>query len=379
VSVSSSRNPALDGIRGLAISLVLYLHSVPSGLPNHPFLGWILKMGRFAWSGVDLFFVLSGFLIGGILLDAVESPAYFKTFYIRRAYRILPPYAIVLLLAVAIHRTVFWLPQYLVFLQNVWMAMIGSFGITELSMTWSLAIEEQFYLTLPLAIRFAPRRRLVLGLASVVLLAPFVRWIVYHAFAFHEFKGRIVAVYALTPCRADALCVGVLVALAYRTPWLCPKIMEWRNYIYAAFALLGIAGFVILLGPSRGFPFGAFGLGYSFVAALYALLLMCVLLSSRFSAIFSWSPLRSMGILAYGLYLFHGAFIDLFRWLMGKFLAPHIAYSIGPPIAIVVVIPIAALSWKYFEKPLVKRGHRYQYWSETESEPVACLTYSSQL
>jgi len=87
------RIPALDGIRGLAISLVLVFHTMPGGLPRHPALWPLIRLGRFCWSGVDLFFVLSGFLIGGILLDAAHSPAYFKTFYIRRAYRILPLYA----------------------------------------------------------------------------------------------------------------------------------------------------------------------------------------------------------------------------------------------------------------------------------------------
>jgi len=88
----SVRIPALDGLRGIAILLVLLRHSL-FGMPtNSRFLAKILAAGQLTWSGVDLFFVLSGFLIGGILLDARESPRYFQTFYIRRAYRILPLY-----------------------------------------------------------------------------------------------------------------------------------------------------------------------------------------------------------------------------------------------------------------------------------------------
>jgi peptidoglycan/LPS O-acetylase OafA/YrhL len=359
---SAPRIPALDGIRGLAISLVLWLHVMPSAFPKHPFLNWIVRMGRFSWSGVDLFFVLSGFLIGGILLDAVESPAYFKTFYIRRAYRILPLYALLLLTALAIERTVYWLPSYLVMLQNVWMAFIGTFGISALSMTWSLAIEEQFYLTLPLVVRFTPRRQLATGLASVALAAPLVRWLAYHAFAYHGFKGRIVAVYALTPCRADALCLGVLAALAFRTPRLWSKLVERRNYVFATLTLFTVAGVVILLGDSAGFPYNPFGVGYSFVGVFYVLLLVSVLLSARLNRIFSWGPLRGMGIIAYGLYLFHCAFIDAFRWLAGKLFPSHpLGYSIAAAVAVAVVIPLAVVSWKYFEKPLVKRGHRYAY------------------
>src|ERR1700751_4546946 len=95
------RIPALDGMRGLAISLVLWWHifgPLNGSLPNHPFLGEVAHLSRFTWSGVDLFFVLSGFLIGGILLDEINSPAYFSTFYIRRAYRILPLYTVILVL-----------------------------------------------------------------------------------------------------------------------------------------------------------------------------------------------------------------------------------------------------------------------------------------
>jgi len=96
------RIPALDGIRGTAIALVLLWHgffSQITSLPNHPHLAHIVALGRFTWSGVDLFFVLSGFLIGGILIDAVGREHYFGRFYIRRAHRILPLYAFVLIFA----------------------------------------------------------------------------------------------------------------------------------------------------------------------------------------------------------------------------------------------------------------------------------------
>ena len=98
---SSVRIPVLDGLRGAAICLVLLWHgflSTLTNLPHHPYVAHIFALGRFAWSGVDLFFVLSGYLIGGILLDAADSERYFAPFYIRRAHRILPLYSVVLLL-----------------------------------------------------------------------------------------------------------------------------------------------------------------------------------------------------------------------------------------------------------------------------------------
>ncbi|MGA7905778.1 MAG: acyltransferase, partial [Candidatus Sulfotelmatobacter sp.] len=95
---SSTRIPALDGLRGVAILLVLLCHAVFELHPRSTFLSRLLIAGRLTWSGVDLFFVLSGFLIGGILLDARRSPRYFSTFYARRAYRILPLYMVILAL-----------------------------------------------------------------------------------------------------------------------------------------------------------------------------------------------------------------------------------------------------------------------------------------
>src|SRR5262249_59028385 len=98
----SVRIPALDGLRGIAILLVLLRHAIfgvtsIQGIETHSALAnFVIACGQLTWSGVDLFFVLSGFLIGGILLDARSSPRYFQTFYIRRAYRILPLYFLII-------------------------------------------------------------------------------------------------------------------------------------------------------------------------------------------------------------------------------------------------------------------------------------------
>ena len=164
---SSTRIPALDGLRGIAILLVLLRHSVFEFHPNSKFFSHLLVAGRLSWSGVDLFFVLSGFLIGGILLDAIASPRYFKTFYVRRAYRILPLYAVVMALfslryvtshgsagplGSFSHSPIPW-ASYVTFTQNIWMAWLGTFGVGAVAATWSLAVEEQFYLTVPFIIR----------------------------------------------------------------------------------------------------------------------------------------------------------------------------------------------------------------------------------
>jgi peptidoglycan/LPS O-acetylase OafA/YrhL len=222
---SSARLPELDGLRGIAILLVLIFHGVSEQHFASSFLSRLRVVGRMGWTGVDLFFVLSGFLIGGILLDVRQSSSYFKTFYARRAYRILPVYFVVL----ALFSLRFFFPvagplggfsqspvpwfSYLTFTQNIWMMLVGSLGAGTLAATWSLAVEEQFYLSAPLVVRKISGSRLALVLLAVIAAAPVLRTAIYLGAA----HGRI-ADYILMPCRADALSCGMLCAWMARTP-----------------------------------------------------------------------------------------------------------------------------------------------------------------
>ena len=156
------RIPELDGLRGLAILSVLFWHYGHYYAPAPGSIGaWLPPLLRLAWSGVDLFFVLSGFLIGGILIANRKASNYWRVFYVRRACRIFPLYFVVLAAFVLATATItpqpsnwllkqeppFW--NYPLFLQNLaWLAR-SSFGSDFLGPTWSLAVEEQFYLVLP--------------------------------------------------------------------------------------------------------------------------------------------------------------------------------------------------------------------------------------
>src|SRR5882757_1657709 len=189
---STDRIPELDDLRGVAIAMVLVSHYAVFGfVTKHGSLTSYLKaLPGLGWSGVDLFFVLSGFLIGGILLDARESSNYFQVFYARRFFRIVPIYAVVLLFFAvaggvarsAQGRDFTWLfansmpwYAYATFTQNFWMVFHGSAGGNWLAPTWSLAVEEQFYLTLPLVVRFVSRQRLIVWLVLLVFCAPLLR------------------------------------------------------------------------------------------------------------------------------------------------------------------------------------------------------------
>lgn len=243
----SRRIPELDGLRGIAILLVLYYHYVESSPVLPSFLS---ALGRLTWSGVDLFFVLSGFLIGGILLNARESPNYFKAFYVRRAYRILPIYAATLAgfwllraltqVEYSDNASLQWLfsrpfawYSYATFIQNFSMSYYGNLGPAWLGATWSLAVEEQFYLTLPLMIKYVRPRRLPFLLGIVILFAPVFRTLLRLFIAQGE-VGTLV----LMPSRADALMLGVVAALFLRTENLRQALVAAKKSLYVAQAVL---------------------------------------------------------------------------------------------------------------------------------------------
>lgn len=370
------RVPFLDGIRGLAIGLVLLWHGffgAPMSLPNHPIASRMISLGRLSWSGVDLFFVLSGFLIGGILLDAAESKRYFSTFYLRRAHRIVPLYAAVIafvfLTPMAFRSLgITWianrisLPYYVSFLQNFWMAKNGVFGSNILGVTWSLAIEEQFYLTLPLTIRFVRRSRLWWIVAAMIVGAPLLRILLNYTL-----HGGPFASYVLMPCRADALGFGLAAALMTRNPRLWQSVVRRRNWVYTGLAGTLLLVIVLLLSGFTPFTDKVLGLEYSLLGLLYFLLLLTALLNRQLEAIFSMSTLRYLGTIAYGLYLLHLGCMAAVRAL-----ATHIYQGQSGWMVLAVSIcgigiaaALAAISWEYLEKPLIRRGHRYQY-----AEPV---------
>src|SRR5436190_21610863 len=155
------RIAALDGIRGFAILLIIFFHyyNVDGEFARGSIPAYVLSLTRLTWTGIDLFFILSGFLIGGILLEARESPTYYRTFYIRRAYRILPLYVVIIAL--------YWLTPaflqptgrpvpfyvYTTLTQNIWVALGGKLASSWLLVTWTIGTEEQFYLIAPAMIK----------------------------------------------------------------------------------------------------------------------------------------------------------------------------------------------------------------------------------
>ena len=376
-SAAPARIPQLDGLRGIAILLVISLHYLND--TQHGTFGSLLyRFGsafRLGWIGVDLFFVLSGFLIGGILLDARGTENYFRTFYLRRIFRILPIYYLWLTLFAAATfllgtsvgtvypndpSTAKLLPAYYLFLQNYIRVPFASFAWLWLAVAWSLGVEEQFYLMSPPLIRFLAISRLKSALVATLLFTPLFRAVVYVLWS-----GGGAAMYVWMPCRADSLAVGVLAALLWREG----KIQSWyaahHAHFYMLLVVLALAIPVFIKWLFSPYAFWMGFLGYSWLALFFICLLLQGLLEPQgaWSHFLSWAFLREMGRLSYCIYLIHFLILGLCHSLILHKL-PSISSISGAAVTLLaffLTYLLAALSWRYFEHPLLRRGHLYKY------------------
>jgi peptidoglycan/LPS O-acetylase OafA/YrhL len=359
------RIPELDGVRGLAIALVLLHHYATVTITSNKVLYFAFLPTYLMWSGVDLFFVLSGLLIGGILLDNRESHRYYAVFYLRRIYRIFPLYYLMIMLlvigvSVCPHSPLFegsmpiWI--FPLYAQN----LTGHFLRAPLwiGVTWSLAVEEQFYILFPLAVRTLQRKSLLFLMVTCILGAPILRtMVVLNGFGFEQ-------VYPLLPCRADALALGVVAAMIIRSEqakswitrnsrllYLClvalctvlPTMLKWRTYKYVG------------------------TIGYSIFGITYFLLITLLLVTpvGVMKRMFDTSWIRWLGTVSYCVYLVHqpvrvGLFL-LFHLDSAKGIAGLTTLLITL-LALAITLVVAHCSWILLEKPLVNRAQlRYRY------------------
>lgn len=372
---SQARIPQLDGLRGIAVLIVVLYHYVLSiSLPPGGFFSRLQDCFRLGWCGVDLFFVLSGFLIGGILLDSKESPCYFRTFYFRRFHRIFPLYYAWLALYLALALGVFqylpcsiavawsgWRPVvvYAFFLQNLVSKQLRGISAPWLGPLWSLAVEEQFYLLMPLAVRFLPKRRLVRLLLATILLSPVLRLLVAKWMPSHATQ------YVATPLRADALAMGVLLAVALRDKNWYARLTRNQNWLYATIVLLfsGVLYLAVRTPAPGGIAQAVWGL--SCVDAFFTLVMLLALVRPHGS----WADLcrrptlRNIGGISYCIYVIHLAVNTLCQAVLRSRLeAPSVVLdTAGVVMACAVTWVVAKLSWRYLELPMVHRGHAYKY------------------
>ena len=327
--------PQLDGLRAVAVLMVFVHHAYAVPL---------------LWSGVDLFFILSGYLITNILLrdsGRMNFGSMLGRFYLRRAQRILPPYILCLVLITLLTGQKWagiW-PFYAFFLQNVPYAFHW-IGFGALVPLWSLAVEQHFYLVWPFLVYFLPKRALGPCMVALLLGVPVLRAVCTHLFAFPE------AMYVLTPFRIDTMAAGALAAL-----WLphCRRetVLRWAPFVM----LLGVIVFAMLsLSPafrrSSNSPFFN-SIGYSLNIVIFGgLFLWSVLADVRGLLVrfLSSAPLRALGRISYTFYLLHLLMLTRF----GFYFSPHLA----APIVFLLTVVLATLSWYALEKPVLALGGR---------------------
>jgi peptidoglycan/LPS O-acetylase OafA/YrhL len=306
--------PALDGIRGVAILLVVWYHSllgVPAASEPGPVDLAYQRLRTAGWTGVDLFFVLSGFLITGILIDAKGRARYFRTFYIRRTLRIFPIYYAFLAVAIGLAALLrhaggswqtlwenqVWLWSYL---SNVLIAQEGMDATPGTGHLWSLAIEEQFYLVWPFLVyrsSLATLRRLTLGLLAGALAL--------RALILFGTGAPILTTYVLTPCRIDALAAGALVAVLAREPHGYARLRRWAPAALAAGTLVALA----IAAQTHVYSFRQPAtrlLGFSATALVSAAVLVWALDPlTRMHSVLRHPALRFFGKYSYAIYLLH--------------------------------------------------------------------------
>ena len=365
--------PVLDGIRGLAVLLVMFAHLTVTESAAWPDRA-INHVAKYGWSGVDLFFVLSGFLITGILYDAKDSDRYFGNFYLRRVLRIFPLYyAVIFFAAVVLPRFTsnpdFHLDHhglwYWTYLQNIGRAWFGAKSNFVVDVTWSLAIEEQYYVLWPLVVFYLSRRALLRVSLMLALFSVASRLVLIWAGTHFD------AVYVSTFSHLDGISLGSWLALVARGPrglgWLKP--VAWISATTAVAVIAGISSVQWDLPEAQFFSTPLMqAAGYTALSVFYAaVLLLAVTLPAQhiIPRLLGGAWLRWFGRYSYALYLLHFPISVLVRVKFGPERIPVIAGShMLSQLAIYVIaggtsMLLALLSWHLLEKHCLRLKDRF--------------------
>lgn len=357
--------PALDGVRAAAILLV-----IPHNVDVFSNVGgWLWPVAMFAhvgWIGVHLFFVLSGFLITGNLLDSQRADNYYSAFFARRVLRIFPLYYGALLVglyviplfhdyapaaqAAASNQIWFW-----TFLSN-WALPFGK-EVHGFPHFWSLGVEEQFYLLWPFVVhRLAPRR--VIHLCAVlIVLALAIRTVMLARGA--EFE----AVYMFTFCRMDSLAFGAAMAAAIRVPEWRDALVRQRTRLLLSGVALAIAG-ALVSHLYDAFDHVTLTLGYLLLDVFFGMLILACAIDNASSCggvlqrLLATRALRSVGRYSYGMYVLHvpiGLAISYSAFQHFGSAAP-VLYTL---LIVVLAYLAAALSFHLYEKHFLKLKDRF--------------------
>ena len=367
--------PAFDGLRALAVLLVFVYHYLPGRL-------------NWGWIGVDIFFVLSGFLITGILYDSRDRAHRFRIFYIRRALRIFPLYYLVLLVPTLLWPVFHWMwhpgdwmwPAFLGnYIRFLWPAhylqnhspyeSLQSLRVPWLSLSydhlWSLSVEEQFYVVWPLVV-FTLRGRVLLRNVCVfsVAAAPLLRWATLQLFS-----PRLIhlgLLYHATPLRVDTLMLGGAVALMLRGP-------ERQRILPLGWPL--VAGALAMIAMLQGFAYFRTGhaasveafqqrsvFGFSAIALLAAGLVLLTVADGNWLYRLCNRPwLRALGQRSYGFYVYHLLLFKVWERLAAALMLGHRKYTPEgtAAVALVATLLMTWASFRWFEAPILRLKARF--------------------
>jgi peptidoglycan/LPS O-acetylase OafA/YrhL len=355
-----SHYPVLDGLRGLAILLVVFYHNF--GFINYFFFGWL---------GVDLFFVLSGFLITDILLKTRNSPNYLRNFYGRRILRIFPLYYLTLIIFFVLfpafhfkpinfdyylhNQSWFWL-----YIQN-WLFIFypGPSSATVLTHFWSLAVEEQFYLAWPFIILLLKRPKTILYLLIFLLLG-----VITLRFILWTYQIENLAYFNLyTFSRIDGICIGSMLAVL-RT--INPKaILRYFTLIVLGLAALNFLFYFFNSQNQFSFPYLAI-VGYTTFAVIFGLLVNEGIEGQNvvINTIFSFPLLRFFGRISYSLYVFHWPIYIILAPVFQKWLMNNVKMNNAPMlssiITTVIALILALISFQFFEKKFLSLKKNFE-------------------
>lgn len=365
--------PVLDGVRGLAVLLVVMYHTIHMNAENA--LGrtawWLAGLG---WAGVDLFFVLSGFLITGILWEAKGQPYFFRNFYMRRFLRIFPLYYLTLAIAFLVlpalagrlnldeRITTEGAVWYLLYLSNFYQLWVDT-SHPVLGVVWSLAIEEQFYIVWPFLIAAVSYRGAIRLCVGTILLAVLVR------VGLTVSGASLESTYVMTLARVDSLAMGGLLSLALRHPeGLGLRAFGWMKWVF--WVSLPLVAVLVMLPPGDTHELVKRTAGYTAVAAVFAGLVYRAVASApgqlthRF---FSSRLLRTYGKYSYAVYLIHSPLDAVLRrtvlkmplkFYWGTDLFMQLVYF---AVAGGLSLALALVSWNLFEKHFLKLKDLFPY------------------
>ncbi len=381
--------PALDGVRGLAILMVLVLHFVGNMIPTNRVEHVIVGVTNYGSYGVDLFFILSGFLITGILFDARNEPNYFRNFYMRRILRIFPLFygVLVLVFIVAPLIPIFqgktldylldrqtWAWLYGV---NIYIAIQGDWSFSYLEHLWSLCVEEHFYFVWPLVVLLLARwpRMLIAASLAIALGAMLAR-----------VTGSLMGLswwttYVLTPFRLDGLALGAFLAVMMRQTGGPERLVRALPRVVVVAGGLLLISFIWTRLVSRHGLELVLPVRAALIQILLACLLVWALVAPQWSAtsrFFGNRSLMFLGTYSYGLYVYHHFIsyylttnrteLQLAQWLGSHGAAVALQATLGAAAS----LALAYLSYEFFEKRFLRLKRHFGRSEPTaSSRPVA--------